>query len=288
MCVVKWSKLRYWWDVAADIFIPRRYLHALSICIASLRFRKRHVASRGKKREFSFRRSKTRASFLRADKILSCWDESWELYRTRKTHQFPGISDRSILQRQQHHCAQSHWRWRMKTPFNNIAYSSASAPVQTFFVRGEMIDCARAHGDPQSKLHPRCRSICRGPLVYFAFRATARVFENNNTALKFALRWAVCNARYSPRFSSPHRWLRHNTRRKNDVWSHGLVVSRKPVRRTRILRDRRCFLVVFLVVVFVSFPFIPPGVYMSRAVSPQSGYTLRAKLPAYSFTETSA
>lgn len=135
---------------------------------------KRHVASGGKTRtKFPFAKVRHEQISLlrrRADKILSCWDESWELYRTRKTHQFPGISDRSILQRQQHHCAQSHWRWRMKTPFNNIAYSSASALVQTFFTRGEMIDCARAHGVPQSKLHPRCRSICRSPLVNFTYR----------------------------------------------------------------------------------------------------------------------
>jgi len=122
-----------------------------SICTASRRFRECQNASGGNASEISFRESGTReqiavSSPCHVDEILSCWDESWESFiETRKTHQFPGISDRSILQRQQHHCAQSHWRWRMKTPFNNIAYSGASAPVQTFFTRGEMIDCIRAH-----------------------------------------------------------------------------------------------------------------------------------------------
>lgn len=158
-----------------------------SICTASRRFRECQNASGGNASEISFRESGTReqitvSSPCHVDEILSCWDESWESFiETRKTHQFPGISDRSILQRQQHHCAQSHWRWRMKTPFNNIAYSGASAPVQTFFTVARW-SIAFARTGPAVKTAPVLgRSIyCGHPCVF----RIPRDFPRNNLSWK--------------------------------------------------------------------------------------------------------
>lgn len=152
------------------------------------------------------------SSPCRVDEILNCWDESWESFiETRKTHQFPGISDRSILQRQQHHCAQSHWRWRMKTPFNNIAYSGASAPVQTFFARGEMIDCIRAHRSRSQNCTRTGDQYTVAVRVFFVFRVTSRgkLSLENNSGVK------VRDATNDSRCTLYHlrSWLHHKMRR---------------------------------------------------------------------------
>lgn len=109
-CAAKRSRLRYWRALRL-IYLYHFVLHHPSRSLHLYRVaplpRARQGALAGNTSEISSLARREQIHFLAVvtDEILSCWDESWGLYRTRKTHQFPGISDRSILQRQQHHCA---------------------------------------------------------------------------------------------------------------------------------------------------------------------------------------
>lgn len=90
----------------------------------------------------------------------------------------------------------------MKTPFNNIAYSGASAPVRTFFARSEMIDCIRAHRSRTVKTAPVLAINIPWPSVCFSYSAGSHAeysLLKITAVLKFTMRFT---ARATPSVST--------------------------------------------------------------------------------------